>query len=144
MILIDDWSCITQDWFTEQSTPQTPQGWLNVKRWFDEIHDLADNVQKQIFQVLKQRQQVQREKQAQLPCYSQLGQDVFAAKYFKFAKGGYFIEIGAGDGVDMSNTLLFERHLGWKGICIEPGAKFPINESTIQLSDADGTTQVAT
>jgi hypothetical protein len=31
--------------------------------------------------------------------------------------GGVFIEAGAGDGVINSNTLFFERHLGWKGAC---------------------------
>jgi FkbM family methyltransferase len=33
---------------------------------------------------------------------------------------GFFIEVGSDDGVRFSNTLFFERSLGWFGICIEP------------------------
>lgn len=33
---------------------------------------------------------------------------------------GYFIEIGANDGVTQSNTLYFERYRGWRGVLVEP------------------------
>jgi FkbM family methyltransferase len=33
---------------------------------------------------------------------------------------GFFIELGANDGVNQSNTLYFERHKNWNGILIEP------------------------
>lgn len=33
---------------------------------------------------------------------------------------GTFVEIGADDGVRFSNTLFFEKELGWKGLCVEP------------------------
>ena len=33
---------------------------------------------------------------------------------------GYFVELGANDGVDQSNTLYFERFRGWRGVLIEP------------------------
>ena len=48
--------------------------------------------------------------------YSQLGQDVEVLK--KYSKG-YYIEIGASDGIELSNTYLLEKN-GWEGICIEP------------------------
>jgi FkbM family methyltransferase len=52
--------------------------------------------------------------------YSQYGQDKWLYdNLFKDRKEGFFIEIGADDGIDKSNTLFFEK-LGWKGICIEP------------------------
>lgn len=35
-------------------------------------------------------------------------------------KNGFFIEAGANNGINQSNTLFFERDLGWKGILIEP------------------------
>lgn len=33
---------------------------------------------------------------------------------------GFFVEIGAGNGVDLSNSYYFEKVLGWKGLLIEP------------------------
>jgi FkbM family methyltransferase len=38
--------------------------------------------------------------------------------------GGYFIEIGANDGVNQSNTLHFELYHSWRGVLVEP---FPTN-----------------
>jgi FkbM family methyltransferase len=32
---------------------------------------------------------------------------------------GVFVDIGAYDGVQFSNSLFFERELGWRGVCIE-------------------------
>ena len=36
---------------------------------------------------------------------------------------GYFIECGANDGVDQSNTWYFEKYLNWHGLLIEPLTK---------------------
>jgi FkbM family methyltransferase len=46
-------------------------------------------------------------------------QDLFAYLYFGRRKNGFFMDIGANDGLTYSNTLCFEK-LGWQGICIEP------------------------
>jgi len=35
-------------------------------------------------------------------------------------EGGFFIELGANDGLSQSNTAFFEFSRGWKGILIEP------------------------
>ncbi len=51
--------------------------------------------------------------------FSQDGQDRYILEYFKNKKDGFFIDIGAYNGVTFSNTLRMEN-LGWKGICIEP------------------------
>lgn len=52
---------------------------------------------------------------------SQYGQDKFIDKeIFKGKTGGIFLEIGADNGINGSNTLFFERERGWTGICIEP------------------------
>lgn len=51
---------------------------------------------------------------------SQAGQDKWAIEeVFNFKKNGFFIEIGAADGLFFSNTYVLEKHLDWKGICIE-------------------------
>lgn len=53
--------------------------------------------------------------------YSQHGQDKFLVeKVFKKKRDGFFVDIGANDGITLSNTYVFEKELGWKGICIEP------------------------
>lgn len=38
---------------------------------------------------------------------------------------GYFVELGANDGINQSNTYYFEKYRGWSGILIEPvGQKY--------------------
>jgi len=52
--------------------------------------------------------------------YSQYDQDKFADIYFKRKRNGFFLDIGANDGISFSNTFFFEKERGWSGICIEP------------------------
>ena len=51
---------------------------------------------------------------------SQLRQDLFVLAVLQFKRGGYFVEFGATNGVDLSNTWLLEKHFGWTGILGEP------------------------
>lgn len=51
---------------------------------------------------------------------SQIGQDKWVHSMLGDKKNGYFIELGACDGLYYSNTLFFEREHNWNGICIEP------------------------
>jgi FkbM family methyltransferase len=52
--------------------------------------------------------------------YSQFEQDkTVYENYFKTKTDGYFVDIGAHDGVTFSNSKFFEE-LGWKGVCVEP------------------------
>lgn len=57
-------------------------------------------------------------------------------KYLNFHKG-FFIELGAFDGVTQSNTFFYEKNKGWKGILIEPSKdiyqKCKNNRSPINL-----------
>lgn len=55
--------------------------------------------------------------------HSQIGQDKWVHSLLNY-KDGYFIELGACDGLYLSNTLFFERHLDWNGICIEPNNNY--------------------
>jgi FkbM family methyltransferase len=56
-----------------------------------------------------------------LPYYGRHVQDKFLhEKIFGDLQHGFFIDLGAYDGVESSNTLFFEESLGWSGICVEP------------------------
>lgn len=50
--------------------------------------------------------------------YSQAGQDQWVVETLG-DRPGYFVDVGAYDGVETSNTFALERHLGWTGVCIE-------------------------
>lgn len=49
--------------------------------------------------------------------YSQAGQDTFV--YDLFGDTGFFVDIGAEDGITHSNTYALGL-MGWDGICVEP------------------------
>jgi FkbM family methyltransferase len=51
---------------------------------------------------------------------SQHHQDEFIINYFNGKKNGVFVDIGAHDGITLSNTYVLEKEYGWAGICVEP------------------------
>ena len=51
--------------------------------------------------------------------YSQLQQDLWIVSKFEKDYQGFFVDIGANDGVLISNSYLLEQN-GWQGVCIEP------------------------
>ena len=53
-------------------------------------------------------------------CRSQSGQDLFVLSELKFKKNGYFVEFGATNGIDLSNSYILEKEFGWNGIVAEP------------------------
>ena len=56
--------------------------------------------------------------------FSQEKQDVFVAQYFNKSSNKVFLEVGAVDGVTLSNTIFLERHRNWAGLLIEPNNDF--------------------
>jgi len=56
-----------------------------------------------------------------MKCHSQSGQDRFIDDHvFQGKTGGFFVDIGAHDGISLSNSYLFEQERSWEGICVEP------------------------
>ena len=51
---------------------------------------------------------------------AQLFQDLLVVFLLKGKQRGFFVEIGAADGVYLSNTLILERDFQWTGILSEP------------------------
>lgn len=54
---------------------------------------------------------------------SQFRQDLFVLSHLQFKENGYFVEFGATNGIDLSNSYLLETEFSWRGILVEP-AKF--------------------
>lgn len=52
--------------------------------------------------------------------HGQLLQDLFALFMLKGKRNGFFVEFGATNGSDLSNTWVLEHHFGWRGILAEP------------------------
>ena len=55
---------------------------------------------------------------------SQLGQDMFALSHLGFKQHGYFVEFGAMNGIDFSNSYVLEKDFGWMGIVAEPAKRW--------------------
>jgi FkbM family methyltransferase len=50
----------------------------------------------------------------------QAGQDYWViGEVFDEKRGGYFVDVGAHDGLELSNTFLLEKRYGWNGVCVE-------------------------
>ena len=52
--------------------------------------------------------------------FSEAGQDMIVKEnFFKNQKSGFFLEIGAFDGIEGSNCYHFEKFMNWQGIAVE-------------------------
>ncbi|WP_117191877.1 FkbM family methyltransferase [Rhizobium terrae] len=56
--------------------------------------------------------------------FSQLQQDRWALSELNGKRGGFFVEIGAFDGKQLSNSYLMETEYDWQGILVEPNPAF--------------------
>ena len=61
---------------------------------------------------------------AQTRSYSQLKQDKIVMSLFHNKVNGFFLDLAANDARKLSNTYALERQLHWRGICIEPNARY--------------------
>jgi FkbM family methyltransferase len=52
--------------------------------------------------------------------YAQFFQDLFVRWQLANKREGYFVEFGATDGINLSNSKGLEEHLAWRGILAEP------------------------
>jgi len=52
--------------------------------------------------------------------YGQYKQDKYLDGLFKKKSNGFFVDIGAHDGLTFSNSYFFEKNRNWEGICVEP------------------------
>lgn len=55
---------------------------------------------------------------------SQAGQDKIILELLDNKQEGYFVELGASNGVTSSNTYVLEKKYRWRGLCIEPNQRF--------------------
>ena len=52
--------------------------------------------------------------------YSQSNQDFVIDYFFQGKTNGTFVDLGAHDGITMSNSYFFEKERNWTGLCVEP------------------------
>ena len=70
--------------------------------------------------------------------WSQYGQDEFIySSYFSGGGVGFFFEAGMVEGERLSNTLFFERSLGWNGLCVEPNPAFHDRIRAVRKADLE-------
>jgi FkbM family methyltransferase len=51
--------------------------------------------------------------------YSQANQDKWVCTVLNNKTNGYFIDLGAHDGIGCSNTYILEKNYNWNGVCVE-------------------------
>jgi len=55
--------------------------------------------------------------------YSQNGEDYLLWEFFDHKRDGFYVDIGAFDGIFLSNTMTFEQQ-GWSGVCVEANSNY--------------------
>lgn len=71
---------------------------------------------------------------------AQMKQDlILDQEYFKCKREGFFVEVGALDGIGGSNTYFFEKERNWRGILIEPN---PVEFRKLEKIDRSNSTKV--
>jgi FkbM family methyltransferase len=58
------------------------------------------------------------------PLYSQDDEETLIRAFFQDRRGGFFLDVGAGDPIHHSTTYFLEKHLGWTGLAIDAVAEY--------------------
>jgi FkbM family methyltransferase len=69
--------------------------------------------------------------------HAQLRQDLWVLHETRRKTCGYFVEIGAMDGINLSNTYLLEHDFNWRGILAEPNPVWHANLGRNRRADID-------
>ena len=56
--------------------------------------------------------------------YSQDDEETLIRAFFHDRRGGFFLDVGAGDPIRHSTTYYLEKHLGWTGIAVDAIAEY--------------------
>lgn len=90
-------------------------------KWLYNEHHAAETMRRDLLLLSKQTPELAHKALQALPkSRSQLRQDIFALCELEFKEGGFFVEFGATNGVDLSNSFLLETEFNWPGILAEP------------------------
>jgi len=65
---------------------------------------------------------------------SEKGQEQFVLEKTNFKRKGYFVDIGAADGITASNSFTLEKWFNWDGICVDPNPVF--SQSLLNCRDS--------
>ena len=94
------------------------------RRLWKEVFSIRSEIQKSKKELISLRKQLlllELNKELRLPARlpSEDGEEIILYNFFGRKNTGFYIEIGAYNGVDLSNTYFFEA-IGWNGFLIEP------------------------
>lgn len=90
-------------------------------RWLYDEHHAAEALRKEVLFLSSLSPDIAWKALQTLPrSRSQLRQDIFVLCELDFKRDGFFVEFGATNGVDLSNSYLLETEFNWKGILAEP------------------------
>ncbi len=83
------------------------------------IRSLALRSLKGVSECLLPKSMTKRSRVGELYTYSQACQDVFVRLMLNYKNKGIYVEVGAFDEIDHSNTYILEKNHGWSGVSLE-------------------------
>lgn len=125
---VGEW-CLTQ-WVRDHNLPTVQVLWDNEqflcdwRKWAGAFRNdrqqacLVWDKHTDIYTEASLQEKERLEAMADVPRFSQHGEDQWIIQNLDLPVNGTFCEVGAYDGIVGSNTLAFER-MGWTGVCIE-------------------------